>query len=148
MHARTKIFHRLLGPHPVAALALAMALAPALGCDTDKLGAPCPLDVSEATPTLYHVDQNAVVCPSRLCLLPPAQRTTNTQALCSTTCRTDDDCQGGQSRDLNDRTDRRCLSGFSCKVVIPALPDSQPCQKMCACRDFFDDGQAAPLSCP
>jgi len=125
-----------------------MALLSAQGCDSDKLGAPCSLNVTAVSPTESHVDRNNLACPSRLCLLPPAQVTTDTQALCSVTCRTDDDCQGGQTRGQGDPTDRRCQTGFSCRAVIPALPDDQPCQKMCVCRDFVDASQPPPITCP
>jgi len=127
---------------------VAAGLLAGQGCDSDKLGAPCSLGAPAASPTVYYLDQNTLSCPSRLCLLPPEQRTTDTQALCSVTCRTDDDCQGGQSRNPGDPTDRHCQSGFSCRTVIPALPDAQPCRKMCACRDFLDDSQPSSLSCP
>ena len=128
--------------------ALVVALLAAQGCDTDKLGAPCTLGATGPMSTVSYVESNALACPSRLCLLPAAQLTTDTQPLCSATCRTDDDCQGGQSRNRSDPTDRRCIRGFSCRPVIPALPDAQPCQKLCACRDFFDDSQPSPISCP
>ena len=126
---------------------MAMALLAGQGCDSDKLGAPCSLNVTAPSATEYHLDRNNLACPSRLCVLPPAQVTTDTQALCSVTCRTDDDCQGGQRRG-EDPTDLRCRRGFSCQAVVPTLPDSQPCQKMCVCRDFMDDSQPPPITCP
>ena len=130
--------------------ALLVALALASGCDENRLGAPCTLEVGKAAPTLYYVDENAVACPSRICLLPPAQLMTDTGTLCSQDCRTDDDCGGGQSRDLGDPADKRCLTGFSCQAVIPSLPGAsapQPCRKMCVCKDFIDVSAPPPVTC-
>jgi len=138
------------GPVGASLARLLAALALASGCDQNRLGAPCSLQVSQAAPTLYYVDENAVACPSRICLLPPAQLMTDTRALCSQDCRTDEDCGGGQSRDLADPSDKRCLTGFTCQPVIPSLPGAsapQPCRKMCVCKDFIDVSEPPPVTC-
>lgn len=75
---------------------------------------------------------------------------TDTQALCSRDCRSDDDCLGGEARDSSDPLDKRCLTGFSCQPVIPSLPGAsrpQACRKMCLCKDFIDVSQPPPLTC-
>lgn len=133
----------------LASVLVTAAVAAAAGCSDTKFGAPCSLPAAAPSPTTYHLDANAVACPSRLCLLPAEQVTTDTGALCSQDCQTDADCEEGQTRDDHNVGDMRCKSGFSCQP-IPLVPDSSgaaSCRKMCACRDFLEGSATPPAGC-
>ena len=121
-----------------------LLLVVAAGCADKHIGRRCIISNDGGTsdgmgPTYFSVNPLALECPSRLCIKPAQQQTTNTQALCTDECSSDDDCAGGETRDKNNPTDFRCNSGFSCRYAIPNL-EGVPlkCKRVCVCKDFID----------
>src|ERR1700709_2284911 len=138
-----------LGPSLGSSVLVAGALFAVLGCQSSGLGAVCQLAPAIGTGAAYAIDATSNACPSHVCLLPAQQKTTDTPALCSQSCKTDGDCQGGEARNFRDATDHRCQSGFTCQAVTgPAdMSATGPCQKMCVCADFLDVNGPPPVSC-
>jgi hypothetical protein len=134
---------------PLAALALLFLAA----CSDKHIGRPCnpynmtpPVD-GGVDPNSAIVNTETLECPSRICLLPAAQVSTDTKAFCTDECGSDDDCAGGESRGKG-MDDFRCESGFVCSYVVPKLPDATTplqCKKLCVCKDFLVSGKASPL---
>jgi len=126
----------------LAALTTLLLLV-AVGCGDKHIGRRCTISADGGAdaggPTNFYVNTLALECPSRLCIKPSQQQTTNTQALCTDECSSDDDCAGAESRDKNDPTDFRCNSGFACRYALPNL-DGVPlkCKRLCVCKDFID----------
>jgi len=119
------------------------------GAGTGQLGAPCDVGASLSGFTVFSAAPGAGCAD--LCVLPSAEITTDTGALCSRGCDTDADCDGGDLRNTSDFSDKRCQSGFVCREVVPALPgNAASCRSLCLCRDFFASSQkpAPPLTCP
>lgn len=124
-------------------------------CEDKHIGRPCEIGVQmNADPTIATVNPAALECPSRICLLPAQERSLPsppTGALCTDECSSDDDCSDGESRNKNDPNDKRCLTGFKCRRVIPNL-ESNPlsCKRVCVCYDFLNpnDKDTKPPSCP
>jgi hypothetical protein len=119
--------------------ALAVVLGGVLmtsGCEDKHIGRVCSLDVPDAsvsqTGTTATFNGQAVECPTRICVLPAAEKTTNTTSLCSAFCSSDDDCDG----ETGNSSSAQCKSGFAC--VYPTTVGSFCCQKMCICKDFID----------
>jgi hypothetical protein len=139
--------------------AAALLTVSLVGCDAvdlktvepHGLGNPCVVSgAALQSRTALIVGPDDVNCSSHVCLRPELEMTTDTDPLCTQGCETDLDCQDGQRRNLQDSTDRRCTSGFSCEVPVPNL-ESVPlaCQKVCVCRDFLvHPMNAKPPSCP
>ena len=127
----------------LAALAAVLLLA-AAGCADKHIGRRCTISAEggaggAAGPTLFSVNPLALECPSRICIRPAAQRQTDTQALCTDECSSDDDCADGESRDMSDKMDFRCTTGFACRYAIPKLQDVPlACKRVCVCKDFID----------
>jgi hypothetical protein len=120
--------------------ALAVVLGGLLGmtgCEDKHIGRVCSLDVPDAsvsqTGTTATFNGQAVECPTRICVLPAAQKQTNTTALCSAFCSSDDDCDGETT---SNPSSGQCKSGFAC--VYPTPVGAFCCQKMCVCKDFID----------
>lgn len=131
-----------------AVMAAALALS---ACEDKHIGRPCDLGV-ELTPEqmkVITINPQALECPSRLCILPAQDLSTDTKAFCTDECGSDDDCVDGEKRGAA-TSDKRCKGGFSCRAIIPKL-DGVPlsCKRVCACKDFFltDDKGATPESC-
>jgi len=126
----------------LAALSTLLFLV-AAGCADKHIGRRCIISDEGADggmgPTYFSINPLALECPSRICIKPAQQQTTNTQALCTDECSSDDDCAGAESRDKNDSTDLRCNSGFACRYAIPNL-EGVPlaCKRVCVCKDFID----------
>ena len=115
-----------------------------------QLGAPCDVGVSVSDFNVFSVAPQASGCPD-LCVLPSAERTTDTGAFCTGACSSDADCDGGEQRNTSDLGDKRCQTGFVCREMVPALPgNAASCRPLCLCNDFFASSQplAAPLTCP
>jgi hypothetical protein len=151
----------MLSPRPLSKLAKLATLAPfafavallglvASGCEDKHIGRVCDLDTAEAgVPTTGNsstIQGQAVECPSRICLLPAADKTTNTGPLCTATCSSDDDCSDGET--TSDPSSHQCKSGFVCMVATPV--GAFCCERMCVCKDFVDTTRAdfrSPASC-
>jgi hypothetical protein len=117
---------------------VALLLVANLGCEDKKIGRPCELTVTDdgGTGASATINDQALECPTRICLTPAAVKTTDTTSLCTADCESDDDCEDGESRDKSDSTDKRCSTGFSCAVAT--LAGDFCCRRMCICRDFID----------
>lgn len=119
-------------------------------CEDKHIGRPCDIGIDNITDMkLATVNPAALECPSRLCLLPAQDKSTDTKAFCTDECGGDDDCSDGERRGSK-ADDKRCISGFVCRRVIPQL-ESNPlsCKPVCVCKDFLrDDDPPKPKSCP
>jgi hypothetical protein len=108
------------------------------GCENKHIGRTCDLDVDGGvdggSATQATINPEALECPSRICLLPAAQTTTDTTAFCTAGCSSDDDCSDGETGPKGSQTDHRCETGFACVVATVAGPFC--CQKFCVCKDF------------
>lgn len=141
-------------PSPLSRSQIALASLTTLvllvvaGCADKHIGRPCTISNDGGAgagdgqgQTLFSVNALALECPSRLCIKPAQQLSTDTQALCTDECSSDDDCAGSESRDTSDKTggDLRCRSGFACRYAIPKL-DNVPlaCKRVCVCKDFIN----------
>ncbi len=117
--------------------------------DPTGLGSICML-ADDGTPTNISVDTESASCSSRLCLRPNQEKTTDTAALCTQFCDSDDDCQGGAARDPQNAMDFRCQTGFTCRAIVPNLSSAGALagRKVCACEDFFVGPATTPAGCP
>lgn len=125
-------------------LALALSVLGFGGaCEDKHIGRLCELGVpgvdggtSGATATIASP---ALECPSRICILPGATRDSDgTQALCTATCDSNDDCEDGETVPMSaGRSDPHCKRGFVC--MWPTTTGAFCCQKMCVCRDFVTE---------
>jgi hypothetical protein len=131
---------------------LALLATLALGaCEDKHIGRPCDLglDMPPEDPKLATVNAQALECPSRLCLQPAKDKSTDTGPLCTDTCGSDDDCSDGEKGSAVG--DPRCDTGFVCRRVIENIA-SNPlrCKPVCVCKDFLliDDPNIKPKGCP
>lgn len=124
-----------------ALTALAMTLF-ALGgaCEDKHIGRTCELGTGSMGGTnggsVATIASPALECPSRICILPPAETANieNTGPLCTASCESNDDCSDGETGPKMDATDRHCENGFVC--MWPTTVGDFACQRMCVCRDF------------
>lgn len=139
----------------LAALA-AFVLLTGAGCPDKHIGRLCliPIDGGPEAqlPTDFALNPLALECPSRICIKPIQQQTTDTAALCTDECSSDDDCADGEKRVPKDQDplDRRCTSGFACRTPIPVLQGayaSFSCKRYCVCKDFVTGTDVPPESC-
>jgi hypothetical protein len=127
---------------PFPFLVLVLLAVGHLACTDNKIGRPCELTVTDdagaGSGSNATINDQALECPTRICLMPAAVKTVTppTTSLCTADCESDDDCEDAESRDKSDTTDRRCTSGFSCAVAT--LAGDFCCRRMCICRDFID----------
>jgi hypothetical protein len=121
-------------------LAFTITLA-ALGlggaCEDKHIGRLCELGVPNAdagaSGATATIASPALECPSRICLLPGAEKDPmGTGSLCTASCESNDDCSDGETVDKPG--DPHCKGGFVC--MWPTTTGSFCCQKMCVCRDF------------
>jgi len=145
---------RSLGITPLALVVAAAAFTMfASGCHDDHLGRFCDLNVGNADAgaagTSATINPEALECPSRVCLLPGMERSTDTQSLCTKDCESDDDCSDAETGPKGNATDHHCETGFAC--VIPTTVGDFCCRRMCACKDFLNInpaiGYVPPASC-
>jgi hypothetical protein len=106
-------------------------------CTDNHIGRPCELgaevDAGSGSGATTTIASPALECPSRICILPGAQKTPDgTGPLCTASCSTDSDCADGEI----DKTKGgpRCKTGFGC--MWPTTVGDFCCQKMCVCLDF------------
>lgn len=126
---------------------LALAAFGSMACEDSGIGRPCDI-LADAGQTQAVYNNQALECPSRICLKPVNENTSPkpTGPYCSATCSSDSDCSG-QKKDQSDPTDFRCGSGYACGVafVVGALC----CKKVCLCKDFLlpGTGLTTPPTC-
>ena len=130
-----------IGVSRFAVLAFALAVvAVGAGCEDKHVGRPCDLGVSPdgGTGSVATITSPALQCPSRICLLPGAEKDPRgTTSLCTAGCESNSDCEDGELGDKNDSTDHRCKSGFVC--MWPTTVGNFCCQRFCVCRDFVTE---------
>jgi hypothetical protein len=126
---------RMLAVAFVATLA-ALALT-AAGCEDKHIGRPCDLAVKDggipSSGNTATINSQAVECPSRICLLPAADKNADkVGALCTADCSSDEDCEDGETSSAAGR----CSTGFIC--MVPTTVGDFCCRKMCVCKDLID----------
>jgi hypothetical protein len=136
----------------LAAGVAAFALLAVAGCADRHIGRKCDLQLDGGTgdvmATNIAVNTEALECPSRVCIQPNQAKSTDTGSLCTDECSSDDDCANGEKRDKSDPNDKRCQSGFACRVIIPNLPNvNLACKKVCVCKDFLGNETPTPQGC-
>jgi hypothetical protein len=123
------------------------------GCEDNHIGRPCSIgivdtDAGVSSGSVATVTSPALECPSRICLIPGADKDPHgTGALCTAGCSSNDDCDG-EKGNPNDPTDHRCKLGFVC--MWPTTSGPFCCERMCACRDFVSEpmgGFTKPAAC-
>jgi hypothetical protein len=133
----SKIVSTIAAAAPVVVVIALVGLVSS-GCEDKHIGRVCSLDTRDAgassTGTTATLNGQAVECPTRICLLPVADMTTNTSSLCTATCSSDDDCSDGETS--SDKTSQQCKTGFTC--IIPTTVGDFCCERMCVCKDFVD----------
>ena len=113
----------------------------AAGCADNHVGRACDIGAQvDGGQTNAIVNPSALECPSRVCLLPNAEKTTSismpTGPLCTADCSSDDDCANGERRSGGNT--RGCQSGFKCLRLVGGLESSPiACQPVCVCKDFL-----------
>jgi hypothetical protein len=121
-----------------------------VACNPNSIGRPC-VNPEGSDVRGTQVSSPALECPSRLCLIQPANASGSeldggARATCTAECSNDGDCAP--------ETDKFCKKGFVCAVVASTGPFC--CRKVCTCRDDLDpnfnldrvDGGAIlPTSC-
>ncbi len=124
-------------------------------CNPNSIGRPCVNPGGQAV-LGTQVSSPALECPSRLCLLQPANASTGTvptqggdggtfRATCTAECQHDSDC--------SPETQMYCKEGFACAVATQAGPFC--CKKLCICKGDLvqgvnvdpDGGTIIPFSC-
>ena len=123
----------------------------ATGCENRAIGRTCTT-LAEDSETVQAKDtiinDEALECPTRICIKQGQAGAlgATTSPFCTAECKSDSDCDDGETRDMSNARDRRCESGFVCGVAVETTPFA--CKKLCLCKDFLDDGIAIdPSSC-
>jgi hypothetical protein len=103
---------------------------------SQMFGNPCDVGTTVAGgPGGVTVTSVAPGCASRICLSPAADKDPgSTGALCTSSCTTNADCEGGILGNASDPSDHRCKTGFVC--MVPTTVGDFCCQSMCVCRDY------------
>jgi hypothetical protein len=128
----------------LGALLLALAALGSMACEDNGIGRPCDIGADAGQLQVVYNNQ-ALECPSRICLKPVVQGSTiNTGPYCSATCSKDSDCDG-QKRDNAEVTDLRCQHGYACGVAFVVGPLC--CKKLCLCKDFIGTSFSTPQTC-
>ena len=122
-----------------ALFALALAMFGLGGaCEDKHIGRTCELGTMQMGGTsgsVATVSSPALECPSRICLLPGAEKDPKgTGSLCTAGCESNSDCEDGELGDKTDPNDHRCKNGFVC--MWPTTVGNFCCQRFCVCRDF------------
>lgn len=135
---------------PWLVLVVAIPVSLLAGCADKHIGRPCEIGSDTGGPTMGSVNNQALECPSRLCLLPVSSVLGVTAGpMCTDFCSSDDDCSDGEKYH-KDSNPKGCKAGFACRTPFEKL-DNIPiaCKQVCVCRDFLDSNQPniPPPSC-
>ena len=132
-------------------LALVTALAGVgfIACNPNSIGRPCVNPQGSAVRGT-QVSSPALECPSRLCLIQPANGAPDvpdggSRATCTAGCESNGDC--------DPETTQYCKAGFACAVAATTGPFC--CRKLCICKSDLqvgvnadvDGGVITPHSC-
>jgi hypothetical protein len=140
----------------LCALVAGVVGAGLFACNPNSIGRPC-VNPGGQEVSGTQISSPALECPSRLCLLQPANASTgdtgNSQgsdggtfrATCTASCEHDSDCEA--------ETKMYCKQGFACAVATQAGPFC--CKKLCICKGDLvegvnvdpDGGTIVPFSC-
>lgn len=137
-------------------LMVAICVSSAVGCADKHIGRPCATGSSVEG---AQVNDQALECPSRICLLPSlgsgvSPYSPPTGASCTDYCSGDDDCSDSEGR--NDTTNPNgCKLGFVCRIPFEKLENvrSLACKRVCVCKDFLTSEERTkappkPPNCP
>ena len=131
----------------LGALLLALAAFGSMACEDNGIGRSCDV-LADAGQTQAVYNNQALECPSRICLKPlradSITANIDTGPYCSAVCSKDSDCDG-QKKDMNDSNDHHCAKGYACGVAFVVGPLC--CKKLCLCKDFLGDSLQTPLTC-
>jgi hypothetical protein len=125
-------------------------------CNPNSIGRPC-VNPTNAAPLGTQISSPALECPSRLCLIQPAQttgmmgETDNARSTCTATCETNDDCDAETRQLCKDSSGK--TYNYVCAVATQAGPFC--CKKVCICpldlvdgvNKSPDGGVITPFSC-
>jgi len=131
-------------------------------CEDKHVGRPCELGtmpLGGSSGQIAAISSPALECPSRVCLLPGAEKDPRSAAqvaanvpgtgpLCTASCEENADCEDGEKGNPDNAADKRCRGGFVC--AWPTLVGPFACQKMCVCTDFVSvppGGIKQPSNC-
>ncbi len=146
--APVAVFSRMLfGPLTLFGIGL-LALV-STGCENLAIGRSCD-SLADTTVTSGAVNDQALECPTRLCIKPPRAMGVGvdkqTEAFCTAECENNDDCAESEKRDPKNAMDKRCTTGFTCGIPFTLKPLA--CKKVCVCKDFTPpDGLMTPVAC-
>jgi len=115
----------------LAGAMLATAIT-ATGCNPNSIGRIC-INPQGSAPGGPQVISPALECPSRLCLIEPANATSTggvERKTCTAECETNDDC--------DPETTEHCATGFVC--AVPTQVGNFCCKRLCICRDDLTEG--------
>jgi hypothetical protein len=141
----------------LVALAATLLLS---ACEDKHIGRRCDLGLPPGAmvtdPTVATVYDQALECPSRICILPAMLRgagsTGNPLAtppvapdgpFCTDGCESDDDCAGGEKRGPGNPFG--CQQGFVCRKILSQNSKQLPCKPICVCQDFLSSSEVATL---
>jgi hypothetical protein len=119
-------------------------------CQDLHVGRPCELGTVPLGGTsgqIATVSSPALECPSRICLLPGAEKDPRSAAqmaanvagtgpLCTADCQENGDCSDGEKGNANNAEDKRCRGGFVCGY--PTTVGAFACKRLCICTDFVN----------
>ncbi|MDZ4693793.1 MAG: hypothetical protein SGI86_01505 [Deltaproteobacteria bacterium] len=135
---------------PLALLGTGLLALVSAGCENLAIGRSCDTLVPETSVSSGAFNDQALECPSRICIKPPRATgvgiDTQTAAFCTAECSGNDDCAESEKRDSKNAMDKRCSTGFTCGVAFAVGPLA--CKKLCICKDFTPAaGLKEPVSC-
>src|SRR5687767_4698550 len=99
----------------LAPVLLAVAMTATTGCEDKHIGRPCDL-LADGGMNKTTFNGSALECPTRICVQPathPQNPETDTQALCTAECSTNEDCEEAEGRNKSKTGDFRCQTGFA-----------------------------------
>jgi hypothetical protein len=138
-----------LGTTLSACLLSATVLLAVSACEDQAIGRTCKTLATGTAANQAVFNNEALECPSRLCLQPAYQEMVapgNTAAFCSAECSKNSDCDEAETRDKSNKADFRCQKSFVCAVPFEVGPLA--CKKMCVCGDFVDLSKGSKIAVP
>ena len=120
------------------------------GCTDNHVGRPCEvgtMPLGGSSGQIAVLSSPALECPSRICLLPGAEKdphsgaqtaagVSGTGPTCTAECEENADCEDGEKANAGDPADKRCRGGFVCGY--PTAVGAFACKKLCVCTDFVN----------
>jgi len=138
-----------LGTTISAVLLSATLLFAASACENQAIGRTCKTLAVGTTDTQAVFNNEALECPTRLCVKPAYQQgvaQTETAPFCTAECSKNSDCDDAETRDKSNAADKRCTKSFVCATPFEVGPLA--CKKMCVCGDFVDISKSSKIPVP